>query len=177
MLICHMKYLQCLVLLLLTSVGAHAQIRNSLSLGVGINHPAATNYNQSWFTTMHWNIRLGRSTSVDTHIDLAEIGVPDYADAPGVENDNNVYQFGTGLRHYFVKRFFAGAGVSAAIVNDSEASVRIFPNASVGYDLNLTKRHGLEIMLKNDFINNFDNHKQISIFSLGASYKFWYPLR
>ena len=142
-----------------------------------MTYPAARNYNQSWFTSLHWNIRLGPTTSVDTHIDLAEIGVPDYADAPGVENDNNVYQFGMGLRHYFIKRFFAGAGLSAAIINDGEASLRIFPNASIGYDLFLNERHGIEIALKNDFVNNFDNHKHISIFSLGASYKFCYPRR
>jgi len=171
------KYLYLFIVLLITSAPLHAQKASSLSIGGGLTYPAARNYNLSWFTSLHWNLALGQKTSVDTHIDLAEIGVEDYPDAIGVENDHNVYQFGTGLRHYFVKDFFANAGVSAAIVNDSEASIRIFPNLGIGYDLFLTKRHGIEISLKNDLIKNFGNHHYLSIFSLGAAYKFRYGIR
>ena len=172
-----MKHLYFFITLLLIAAPSLAQTRNSLSIGGGLTFPAAANYNTSWFTSLHWNLALGPNTSVDTHLDLAEIGVKDYADAIGVENDNGIYQLGTGLRQYFVKDFFVNAGVSAAIVNDGEASIRIFPNAGIGYDLFFTKRHGIEISLKGDLIKNFDYHRHIAIFSLGAAYKFRYSVR
>jgi len=173
-----MKYLYLVALFVLySSGGLLAQIPNSLSIGGGINYPYSGDYDLSWFTSVHWNIRVSKSVSVDTHLDLAEIGVKDYADAPGVENDNQVYQLGTGLRYHFMKRFFVRGGISAAIVNYGEAGIRIFPDTGIGINLFLKKRHGLEISLKNDLIRNFDYHNYISIFSLGAAYKFRYPVK
>ncbi|TDE18296.1 hypothetical protein [Dyadobacter psychrotolerans] len=173
-----MKYLYLIILSFVYPSGCLlAQIPNSLSIGGGITYPIAKNYNSSWFTSLHWNIGLNRSISVDTHLDLASIGVKDYADAPGVENDHNIYQLGTGLRYSFMKRLFVRAGASAAIVNDSEATIRIFPNAGIGFNIFLKGRHGLEISLNNDLISNFDYHKHVSIFSLGAAYKYRYPSR
>ena len=171
------KHLYILLFFSLVAAPSVAQTRSSLSLGGGLTYPAAANYNTSWFTSLHWNLALGQNTSIDTHLDLAEIGVEDYPDAIGVENDNGIYQLGTGLRQYFLKDFFVNAGVSAAIVNDGEASIRVFPNAGIGYDLFLTKRHGIEISLKSDLIRNFDNHRHIAIFSLGAAYKFRYAAK
>lgn len=173
-----MKYLSVLILLLITPIKSHAQRQSSLSVGGGVTYPVfAGNYDLSWFTSLHWNLRLGGASFIDTHIDLAEIGVVDYPDAPGVENDHNVYQFGIGYRHYFRERFFARGGLVAAIINDGEASARIFPTVSIGYDLFLTERHGLEFSLKNDLIKHFDEHSHISIFSLGVAYTFRYPYR
>lgn len=171
-----MKYLSVFILLILITVSANAQSRSSLSAGGGLTYPVfKSNYSLSWFTSLHWNIGLGRFSSIDTHLDLAEIGVKDYADAIGTENDNHIYQFGIGYRRYFTKRFFARGGVAAAIINDSEASARIFPNVGVGYDIFLSPQHGLEFSLKNELIKNFDYHHHISIFTLGVAYKFSYP--
>ena len=167
-----MKYLSLVILIVLLSNCAQAQIPNSLSVGGGITYPAARNYDQSWFTSLHWNIRLARSLSLDNHLDLSSIGVRDYFDAPGVENDNNIYQLGTGLRFHLMKRFFVRAGISVALVNDGEASIRIFPGVGVGYDIFFNKRHGIEVSLKNDLLKNFDYRKHTSIFSLGVAYKF-----
>lgn len=173
-----MKQFTILIVLFLSAIRSQAQSQNSLSIGGGVTYPAfARHYDPSWFTSFQWNIRLGRFSSIDTRIDLAEIGVEDYPDAPGVENDHNVYQFGIGYRQNFMKRFFARGGVATAITNDGEASLRIFPSLGIGYNLFLTKRNGLEISLKNDLIKNFDDHPYFPLLSLGIFYKFSYSAK
>ena len=168
-----LRYPIILCLLLLNLLTTNAQVRSSLSLGGGLTHPIfASDYDPSWFSSIHWNIGLNKHSSIDTHVDLAEIGVKDYADLPGAENDNNLYQFGIGYRRYFTKGLFARAGLAAGIVSDGETSGRIFPTVSIGHDLFFSDRHGLEFSLKNDFIRNLDYHKGVSVLSLGVAYKF-----
>jgi hypothetical protein len=171
-----MKVFLVLNILILLFINSNAQKRNFLSAGGGLTYPVfADNYDPSWYTSLHWNIGIGRFSYVDTHLGLAEIGVKNYPDVPGAENDYNVYQLGIGYRQYFLKHFFVRGGVAAAIINDGEASAQVFPNFGIGYDIFLTERHGLEFSFKNDLIRNFGNQSQISIFSFGAAYKFWYP--
>jgi hypothetical protein len=163
------------LMICLNSFSTKSQVRSSISIGGGLNHPLfVSNYDPSWFSSFHWNIGLSKRSYLDTHIDLAEIGVKDYADLPGAENDNNIYQFGIGFRRYFTKGLFARAGLAAGIISDGETSGRIFPTVSIGHDFFFSDQHGVEVSLKNDFMKNFDYHKKVSILSLGVAYKFWY---
>jgi hypothetical protein len=153
-----------------------AQVKNSVSVGAGITYPLfLDNYDISWFTALHWNIGLSRSSYIDSHFDILEIGVKDYADAPGVENDHNIYQLGVGFRQLVTKSLFLRGGASAAIINDGEATLQILPDIGIGYDFPISKKHGLEVSLKNSFIRHFNNRSNIFISSFGIAYKFWYP--
>ena len=171
-----MKHYYLLFFSFLFALNGSAQVKNSISIGTGITYPLfLDNYNVSWFTALHWNIGLSRSSFIDSHLDILEIGVKDYADAPGVENDHNIYQLGVGFRQLLTKKLFVSGGASAAIINDGEATLQILPNIGIGYDFPISNRHGLEVTLKNDFIRHFNNRSNIFISSFGIAYKLWYP--
>jgi len=144
-----MKYLIVLFTCILLSLNCGAQVKNSVSAGGGITYPLkGNNYDVSWFASLHWNIALGRSSVIDTQLNLAEIGVKNYPDAPNVENDFNIYQIGIGYRQYVVNHLFIRGGLSAAVIRDAEATARIFPNLGLGCDFPIADHNAIEVGLE-----------------------------
>ena len=172
-----MKYFLTLAFVYLFAFNSNAQTRNSVGLGGGVAFPSGKIYNTGWYSSLHWNIGVGPSSLIDTHFSLTKIGVKDYHVGPGIGNTDAIYELGIGFRQYFGKQLFARGGVAAALIDQSEETVKLVPNIGIGYDLFLTERQSIELSLKSEFINNyryFNSQKNLSVFSLGVAYKLWY---
>jgi hypothetical protein len=157
---------------------SQAQVRNSLSLGGGLAYPPFNDiYNAGWHSSLHWNIGVGKSSMIDTHIALTNIAVKDYPIGPGIGNTDHLYELGVGYRRYFRNKLFARAGIAGVLVDQAEQSFKIAPNGGIGYDLFITERQSIDLSLQTEFVKNYryyNSHKNISIFSLGVAYKLWY---
>ncbi|MES2268871.1 MAG: hypothetical protein V4520_19050 [Bacteroidota bacterium] len=172
------KYFFTLAFICMFTFSSQAQVRNSVSLGGGIAYPPFEDiYKAGWYSSLHWNVGVGKSSLIDTHLSLIKIGVKDYPVGPGTGNTDALYQLGVGFRQYFTRQLFARAGLAASLIDQGEQTIKLTPNAGIGYDLFVTEKQSVELSLQSDFFKNnryFNSSKYISVFSLGVAYKFWY---
>ena len=172
------KYFLTLAFVCFLALGSQAQVRNSIGFEGGVAYPPFNKiYNAGWYSSIHWNIGIGQSSLIDTHIALTNIGVKDYPIVPGIGNTDHLYELGVGYRHYFGKKIFLSGGIAGVLVDQVEESLKLAPNAGIGYDLFIAERQSIEFSLQTEFIKNYryyNSEKHISIFSLGVAYKLWY---
>jgi hypothetical protein len=172
------RYILTIAFICFFALVSQAQVRSSVGLGGGVAYPPFNKiYKAGWYSSLHWNIGVGTSSMIDTHIGLANIAVKDYPVGPGIGNTDHLYELGLGYRRYFGDKLFARAGVAGVLLDQAEQTFKIAPNAGIGYDLFITERQSIELSLQTEFVKNYryyNSEKNISIFSLGVAYKLWY---